>query len=212
MDAGFSIAISTVVDAAIFRPSFFPWVSTRPRSESRDRAVWVVRNLVTYQRARIGRAAVGDGRTSILGYHVDVKIHQPLATNARVDASHAVCGVAGRTGKSGVDMALVLLEAGVRHDIAQTVAFAAHRVGPIHAEIGVPEKIGDQLARFHRLAKFVAPFQNVGPLGAVRTVRTGASKLAIVVAVVAVGAEHLRSHHTPLGNAIEIHMLVSRLG
>ena len=158
--------------------------------------------LVTRQHASIRRAAVGDRRSSILGNHVDIKIDQPLATNIRVGASHAVRSVTYRTGEAGVDMALVLGETGICHDLAQIVAFAAHRVRPVHAEVGVREQIRDQLTRCDRLAEFVSAFQNVGPLGSMRTVRARASELAIVVAVVAVGAENARAHTAPLGRAI----------
>src|SRR5271169_341656 len=96
-----------------------------------------MRCLVTDQRARVGRAVVGDGSASILGHHVDIKIDQALATDIRVGASHAVCSVTYRTGEASVDVALVVGEAGVRHDLGQIVAFAAHGVRSVGAEVGV---------------------------------------------------------------------------
>jgi hypothetical protein len=101
-------------------------------------------------------------------------------------------------------MALMLAEAGVRHDAGETVAFAAHRIRPVHAQVGILKQICDQLARRYRLIEFIAAFQNVGPLGTMRTIRPGTPKLAIVVAVVAVRAEYLRSYRAPLRYPIEI--------
>ena len=92
---------------------------------------------MTGEDAGVGGAVVDDGRGSILGDDVDIEIYQALATDAGIGASHAVRGVTGRTAEAGVDVALVLSEAGVGHDVAQTVALAAERVGAVHAEIGI---------------------------------------------------------------------------
>jgi hypothetical protein len=53
-----------------------------------------MQGIVTGQRACIGGAVVGDGKRSILEHDVNIKIHQPLAANIRVDASQSVRGVA----------------------------------------------------------------------------------------------------------------------
>lgn len=72
-----------------------------------------MRGLVTYQRACIGRAVVGDGRGSILSHHVDIEIHQPLASNGWGSCAHPVGGVAYRTGEAVLGhMQTVLREAG----------------------------------------------------------------------------------------------------
>jgi len=96
-----------------------------------------MRDFVTGQHASIGSAVVGDGRSSVLRNHIDIKIHQPLAAYIRVRTTYAVAGVTRRTGEAGVDMALMLAETGVRHDVAKAVAFAAHGVRPVYAEIRV---------------------------------------------------------------------------
>jgi len=96
-----------------------------------------VRNFVTGQHAGVGRAVVGDGRGSILRNHIDIKIHQSLPTYIRVGTTYAVGGVTCRTGEASINVALVLAEAGVCHDVAKAVAFAAHRERPIYSEIGV---------------------------------------------------------------------------
>ena len=134
------------------------------RTGSRDGAVWIVHGLVTYHHTSIGRTVVGNGRASILGNHVNIKIHQPLSRDIRGCCAHTVGSVAYRATEARVDMALMLGEGGVCHDIAQIVAFAAHRVRPANAEIGVGIKIRDQLARPGCLAGNVLPFQDVGPL------------------------------------------------
>lgn len=70
------------------------------------------------EHTRIGGAVVRDGRTSILGNHLDIEIDQPLAANLRAKASHAVSGVTNRTTEAGIDMKCVLGKAGIGYDIA----------------------------------------------------------------------------------------------
>ena len=167
-------------------------------------AVWIVRGFMTGEHTSITGAVVGDGRGAVLGHDVDIEVHQPLPTDVRVVASQAVRRVTGRTAEAGVDMALVLGETGIRHDIAQAVAFTAHGVRPVHAQVRISKQIHDELAGRHRLVEFVSAFQNVGPLGSMRPVWPRAAELAIVVRVVTIGAENLRSHRTSLRYAIEI--------
>ena len=163
-----------------------------------------MRSLVTCEHTGVGRAVVGDGRGSILGYDVDVEIHEALSADAWVGASHPVGGVARRTGEAGVDVALMLGEAGIRHDAAQAVALAAERVRTIDAEIGIAKEIIHQLPGRDGLAEFVAALEDVRPLGAVGAVRARASEFAIVVAVVTVGAEDLRADGAAGRQAIEL--------
>ena len=200
MAPGFSTIIDVAVAVAIVKTSLLPRLT---RGRDSDGTIRIMRCVVTGQRTGVGGPVVGDGH-SIRGDHVDVKIHQPLAADIRVGACHAVRRVTYRTGEAGVDMVLVLGEAGVRHDIAQAVALAAHRIRPIHAEIGVWKQIGYQLAGQRRLAELVSTFQNVGPFGSMRTVRARPPELAIIVTVVAVRTENLCSYGPPLRRAVEI--------
>ena len=84
------------------------------------------------------------------------------------------------------------------------MALAAQGVGTGYAEIGIGEEVLDQAAGGDCLAEFITAFEDVGPAGAMRAVRTCAAEFAIVVAVVAVGAEDLRAHGAALGDAIEV--------
>src|SRR5208337_3599375 len=90
---------------------------------------------VTDKSAGVGAAGISD-HSPVWGDHVDVKIHQSFAADARRRATVAVSGVANRTGESyGVDMERVPAcpdrprrEAGVRDDVAQIVALCAQRI------------------------------------------------------------------------------------
>src|SRR5580658_1768808 len=137
MAPGFSTTVGTVVAVATVKSSFFLHAACR---RTRDAAILVVCSAVAGQRAGICGAVVGNGRGPILGNDADIKIHQPLAADIWVDASYAVRGVTYRTAEAGGDMALVLAEAGVRHDVAQVVALAAHCVRPVHAEVGISKQ------------------------------------------------------------------------
>ena len=111
--------------------------------------------------------------------------------------------VAGRASEARVNVVKVLLEAGVLHDlVGQIMALAAKSVRAVHAQIGAWEKIGDELAGRRSLAEFMATFQDVCPLGAMRPVRPGSSEFAIVVTIVAVTAENAIPHQPALGGAI----------
>src|SRR5579864_3950862 len=92
------------------------------------------------------------------------------------------------------------------------MALSTQGVGPAHVESRVGIKVGDQLARSRRLVGYVLPLQDVRPLRAVGTVRARASELAIVITVVAIGAEDLRAHGSSLGNTIEIQHIRKQAG
>ena len=81
-----------------------------------------------------------------------VEIHQPLSAHGRRARSHAVRGVARGARESVVDVARVLAEAGVGHDLIQVVAFLAQRVWSGGAQVGFRKKIHHGCDRRDRLA------------------------------------------------------------
>lgn len=100
-------------------------------------AIRIMRGTMAGQRARVHGTIVGNRCGSILRHHTHVKIHQPLPADIRIDAPYAVRGVTYRTTETSIDMTLMLVEAGVRHDVTEVVTLAAHGVRPVHAEIGI---------------------------------------------------------------------------
>src|SRR5580700_4612859 len=102
-----------------------------------DRAIAVVRGLMTGQGAGIAAAVVRDGSSIVFTHHVGVKVHQAFAGNARGNRPHAMRGMTNRTGESILrNVVAMLQETGVRHHIAQTVTLGAHAVRPVQTEVG----------------------------------------------------------------------------
>src|SRR5271169_6053896 len=85
-------------------------------------------------------------------------------------------------------------EAGVGDDAAETMTLCAHPIRPVQAEIRIGEQVGDHSAGHRGLAELVVVLEDVRIDRPVRTIRPGAAKFTIVVAVVAVGAENANSH------------------
>ena len=112
--------------------------------------------------------------------------------------------VARRTAESTVNMRRVLTETGILQNVRQVVTFSAQRVWTIDANVGIRKQIVDCLPRHSRLAEFIAPLQDVSPLGSVRPVRSRATEFAIVIAVVAIGAKDLHSRRSPFRRPIQI--------
>lgn len=160
--------------------------------------------VVAGETAGVGGARIGDGSRSVRPDDIDVKIHEPFARNGCAGAAHAVSGVACGAGKAIIDVPRMFAEACICHDLIQVVTLSAKRIRTIDAEIRIGEEVVDQLARRRRLAEFIAALKNVRPLRAMRTIRSQAAKFAIVIAVVAIGAENLRPHAAPLCNSVEI--------
>ncbi len=92
----------------------------------------------------------------------------------------------------------------IGHHLVQIMALRTHRVGAVHAEVGTRIQVGDRQSGRHSLAELVAALQYVRPFRPVRTIRAGATKLAIVIAIVAIGAEDASTHRTPHSNAIKL--------
>ena len=160
---------------------------------------------MTYQYASIGGSIVGDGESAIRGNDIPVKIDQPFAAYHSACCSHAVGGVAGGTSEASADVAAVLSPTGVLHDLARKImALGTHAVGSHCAYVGIGKEIGNQLTGQDGLAELIPALEDVGPFGAVGAVRTGASELAVIVAVVAIGAKYLDPHGATLLDAIQI--------
>ena len=150
---------------------------------------------MTYQHTGIGGSIVGDGKAAIWGDDVPVKVDQALAAYHSAGGSHAVGSMTGGTCETGVNVAAVISPTGVLDDLAgQVMAFGAHAVRSHCAQVGIGEEIRNELTRQHGLTELISALENVGPFGAVWAVRAGAPELAVIVAVVAIGAEYLSSH------------------
>ncbi len=180
---------ATVQPLPLFRLSDFAPNRT-PLRNARYGAIGVVRDLVAHQRAGIRPAIVGNGRAVIFSHHVGIEVHEPLAGDSGRNRSHAVgCMAGGATESILRDVQAVLRETVIGNHVAQVVTLAAHRVGSSDGEIGVGEEVGDEPARRSSLAELIVAFQNVRVHGPVRPIRSGAAKLAVVVAVMAIAAE-----------------------
>jgi hypothetical protein len=164
------------------------------------------------QTARTGRPAVGDGTLAIRRDHVDVEVHKTLGRNSRHLRASSVRAVAYRAGEAVVDMARVLLEATVGHDAGQVVTLGAQRVIAGRREVRRKIQIGDRLSGDRCLAHIVAALENVRILRSMRTVRPRAPELAVVVAVMAIGAEDANAHGASLPGAIEIEHVRAQAG
>ena len=166
-------------------------------SRTGDRAVGVVGHQVAGQSAGVAAAIIGDGSAIILSHNVGIEIDQPLARYSRRNRSHAVRGMAGRTGESILRYVVTVpLETGIRYHVGQIVTLGAHAIRSIETEVGIRKSVGDQSAWRRRLAELIIVLEDVRVHRTVRTVRPGASELSVVVAIVTVGAENLDSHQS----------------
>lgn len=164
------------------------------------------------QTARTGRSSVGDGTLAIRSDHVDVEVHEALGGNCSYLRAASVCAMAHRAGEAVVDMASVILEAAVGHDAGEIVTLGAQRVIPGRCEVRRIIQIGDWLSRSGRLAHVIAPFKNVRIFRSVRTIRPRSAELAVVIAVVTIGAEDTHAHDASLPRAIEIEHIRAQAG
>ena len=92
------------------------------------------------------------------------------------------------------------------------MALAAQAVGSSSGQIGIGKQVGDRLARQSCLAEFIAALKNMSPFRPVGTVRARPAELAIVVAVMAIGAQNLCAHGAPLADAIEVQHICPQTG
>src|SRR5271165_3911842 len=177
------------------------------------RAIRIVGYFVADEGAAVGSAVVGDGRVSVGSDYLQVEVDQALAGDVAAAGTHAVRGVAGRAGESGVDMRGVLIPAAVaQHLSGNIMALGAHGVGAVHAGIWIGIKIADALAGAGGFAELVAALQQMRPLGSVRAVGADAAEFAVVVGIVAVGAVNLRAHGASLRLAVQIEHVTEQAG
>lgn len=149
------------------------------------------------QNATITAAIVGNGSAVVLSDNVGVEVYEAFARNSRGDRTHSVRRVADRTGEAILrNVIAVLEEAGVSHHIAQIMALRAHPIGSVKSKVWIRKRVGDQCAGSGGLTELIVVLKNMRVDRTVRTVRPRSAKLAIVVAVVAIGAENLEAHQT----------------
>ena len=161
----------------------------------RYRAIGIVGGIMARQRAGVRRSRVGNGRCLILPDDSDIEIHEPLAGDGGVDCTHAMRSVADRAREAVLrNVEAVLRPAGIGHDVIQIVAFRAHRVRPLRADIGRRKRVRDRATGRGGLAELIIPFQDVRVDRTVGPVWPGAAKFAVIVAGVAIGAEDLGAH------------------
>lgn len=184
-----------------------------PHLGSADRTICIVGNPVAHQRARVAAMVVGNRNAVIFSDYVRVKIHQPLSADARGICSHTVSTVAYRAAKAVLRyVQAVLREAGVSDNLRQVVTLRAHSIRPGEGQVGSGKKVRDHSTRRRSLAELIVAFEDVRVVRSVRTVRPGAAELAIVVAVVAIGAEDARSHHARRRRSILIQQVQQEAG
>lgn len=172
-----------------------------------------MRVIVASQAAGIASLRIRDRIRAVRRNHIDIEIHEPHSGNGAAGAPHSVRGVANRAGKAIVNhMAGMLTETCIRRNLTQVVTFAAKRVRSVYAEVWVRKEIGDQLTGRRCLAELVTALQNVRPLRTVWAVRACPAELAIVVAVVTIRAENLRSHAASLCDAVQIEHIRQQAG
>ena len=175
--------------------------------------------IVADQAAGVGGAAVGDGSRAIRRHDVLIKIHQAFAGNIAGLRAHSVGRVAHRARESILlNMAGVFAEASVIHDLRQDrgtsrTTHRGRRLAPPSAlRFGLGKELVTSLPGTWRLAEFIAALENVGKDRPVRSVRSVAAEFAVVVAIVAVGAQDSRAHGAPHRPAIEVQQFARRLG
>lgn len=168
--------------------------------------------IVTGETAGICSPRIGDWECSVRRDDLDVKVDEPLSGNGPARAAHPMRGMAGRARKSVVHVPGVFAETAIGCDFFQVMALSAERIGAIATQIWNWEEVGDELPGPRGLAEFVTALKDVSPFRAVRTVRPQTAKLAVVIAVVAIGAENLSPHAPPLCDAVEIQHVRQQAG
>ena len=114
-----------------------------------------MRVIVTGQRAGVGSTRVGDWVYAIRGDDVEVKVDKPLSRNRPAKVAHSMSRVASGAGKTVIDVARMLAERRISHDLIHVVALPAEGVRPIDGQIRIGKKIGDQLAGQRSLAELI---------------------------------------------------------
>ena len=104
-----------------------------------------------------------------------------------------------------------VIPAGVLHN-RQIMALGAQGVGSSHGQVGIGKEIVNRATLRCGRVEFISALQNVGPLGTMGTVRALTAEFAIVVAVVAIGAENLGARGATQGNAIQLQHVSQQAG
>lgn|SRR5437016_3116175 len=169
-----------------------------------------MRMSMTSQSTRIGGAIVRNGSSSVRRNHIDVKIDHSLSGRVSTLRAHTMCGMAGGTREAVINVAGVFAKARVAQDLVEVMALAAQRIGSVNCEVWIGEKVCQQLARSWSLADLVATLQNVDKFRPVGTIRPGAAKFAIVLAIVAVSTEDAKSHGARGAGPIQIQHLAAQ--
>ena len=149
---------------------------------------------VTGQCASLRSAVVRDWRAAILANHVRVEVHHALAADIRRDRTHSMRRVANGTAETFLPhVQTVFRETRVGENLCQIMALCAQCIRSRHTQIRIREQIRHGAARGGRLAELIIALQNVRINGPMWAIRTGPAKLAIVVAIVAIGTEDTSS-------------------
>ena len=90
-------------------------------------------------------------------------------------------------------MVVVICPRDALHDDAKVVALCTHTIRSINTEIRLRIQIHRDQRTWssRRLAVFIVALQNMPPFRAMRTVGSASAELAVIVAIMAIGAENL---------------------
>ena len=147
--------------------------------------------------------AVGNGRRSVGGHDVRVKIHQAFTGDGGRERTHPVRSMAGGTGKALIRYVNLVsayhareTEAAEVHDGRQVMTFGTKGVRTTirstAAQIGIRKEIQNGCSRSgtdRNLAELVPAFQDMVPLRPMGAIGANTAEFAVIVAVVAIGAE-----------------------
>lgn len=168
------------------------------RGVLRDGTVGVVCGHVTNQNAGVRGPGIRNWEAAVRGDHIDVEVHQSLSGDGPAARAHAVGGMANRTSETSINVVAVLVPACIRDDIIEVMTLATHRIGALDAQIRVGIQVGNQLSGRGRLVKLVVALEDVLKRGSVRPAGTHSAKFPVIVTVMAITAEGLGSHRTPV--------------
>lgn len=121
-------------------------------------------------------------------------------------------GMTNGAGKTVVNVARVLAEAGIRQDLLKVVTLAAQRVWSINGHIRVGEEAVQQSSRNGCHAELVSTLKNVAEPGSVRAVRPGPAEFSVVIAVVTIRTKDARANGPRGVCPIEVQHLSAQAG
>jgi hypothetical protein len=121
-------------------------------------------------------------------------------------------GMTGGAGKTVVDVARVLTEAGIRQHLLKVVTLAAQRVWSINGHIRVGEEAVQQASGNGCHAELVSALKDVAEPGSVRPIRPGAAEFSVVIAVVTIRAKDAHANGSRGVCPIEVQHLSAQAG